>query len=98
MYKTSLQLLLFASIILAIGQLPLGNRGTIGENYIWGLRRVGNWSVDKVKETAKNSKWLAGFEFSKTVDSWLKLKKPENLPKIAPPERVEPDPAIESEE
>jgi len=96
MFKTSIQLLLFASIVLAIGQLPLGDRGTIGENYIWGLRRAGNWSVDKATDLAQNNKWLASLELPKTFDSWIKLKKPENLPKISPPEPV--DEPEESEE
>jgi hypothetical protein len=73
MFKTVIQLLLFASLVLAIGQIPLG-RSTVGENYIWGLKRAGNWSVEKLKD----SKWLAGFEIPKSFDSWIKLRNPKS--------------------
>jgi hypothetical protein len=75
MLKNILRLVLFISVILALGQIRVSKK-SIGDHYVQGLRDAGRWSLDK----AKNSKVMAGVTGGEWVED-IKEKAKSSLPK-----------------
>lgn len=71
-FKMVLKNILWISLILALGQIPIGNK-TIGKHFLDGMGRGVVWSGNQVLTT----KWLAGMDHPEWLDSLFEVERKE---------------------
>ncbi len=69
MFKTVLKNTLWVSLILALGQIPIGSK-TIGKHFLDGMGRSFVWSGNQVLTT----KWMAGMDHPEWLDKLFEVE------------------------